>query len=249
MVNIGFNRHVAFSHTVSSARRFTPYELKLESGDPRSYLVDGRAVKMRHRTVKVRTPQGVRSHTFYETRWGPVFNFALAGLTWTKENAYALADVNAKNMRLVNQWAEFDIAKSVAGMRRAAAKVQGNPWVNVIAADSAGRAYYADDSVIPNVDAKLQTRCATSSKAPLLLTAGRDPARRLAQGVRLGQRQGRRREGHPRAEGAPARDPSRLRGELQRLLLAAERALPARGLPAHHRRRSAPTACCAPGSG
>ena len=60
----------------------------------------------------------------------------------------------------------------MAQLRRASAKVQGNPWVNVIAADSAGRAYYADDSVVPNVDAALQQRCSTSAKAPLLLSAG-----------------------------------------------------------------------------
>ena len=172
VVNIGFNKHVAWSHTVSTARRFTPYELKLKSGDPRSYLVDGKAVKMKRRTVKVRTPSGVERHTFYETRWGPVFDYPVAGLTWDTKTAYALADVNANNFRLTNQWSEYDIAKSVGDLRRASAKVQGNPWVNVIAADSAGRAYYADDSVVPNVDAALQQRCSTSSKAPLLLTAG-----------------------------------------------------------------------------
>src|SRR5215218_3893018 len=43
-VNIGFNRHVAWSHTVSTARRFTPYELELKPGDPTSYIVDGKAV-------------------------------------------------------------------------------------------------------------------------------------------------------------------------------------------------------------
>jgi acyl-homoserine-lactone acylase len=172
VVNIGFNKDVAWSHTVSTARRFTPYELKLEPGDPRSYLVDGKAVKMKRRTVKVRTPSGARRHTFYETRWGPVFDYPVAGLTWDTKTAYALADVNADNFRLTNQWSEYDVAKSVGDLRRASAKVQGNPWVNVIAADSAGRAYYADDSVVPNVDAALQKRCSTSSKAPLLLTAG-----------------------------------------------------------------------------
>ena len=34
IVNIGFNEHVAWSHTVSTARRFTPYELKLVPGKP-----------------------------------------------------------------------------------------------------------------------------------------------------------------------------------------------------------------------
>src|SRR5215210_1989630 len=171
-VNVGFNRHVAWSHTVSTARRFTPYELELKSGDPRSYLVDGKSVKMKRRTVAVRTPSGTQRHTFFETRWGPIFDFPLAGLVWDTKNAYALADVNADNFRLTNQWFEYDKAKSVGDLRRASARVQGNPWVNVIAADSAGRAYYADDSVVPNVDSALQKRCSTSSKAPLLLSAG-----------------------------------------------------------------------------
>jgi acyl-homoserine-lactone acylase len=122
--------------------------------------------------VSVRTPSGTQRHTFYETRWGPVFDFPVAGLTWDATNAYALADVNADNFRVTNQWFEYDKARSVGDLRRASARVQGNPWVNVIAADSAGRAYYADDSVVPNVDAALQSRCSTSSKAPLLLSAG-----------------------------------------------------------------------------
>jgi len=172
VVNIGFNRNVAFSHTVSTARRFTPYELKLKPGEPTTYLVDGREEKMRRRTVTVRTPAGVRRHTFYETRWGPVFDFPLATLTWTTETAYALADVNASNFRLTNQWAEYDRARSVGDLRRASARVQGNPWVNVIAADRDGRAYYADDSVVPNVDAARQRRCSTSPKAGPLLSAG-----------------------------------------------------------------------------
>jgi acyl-homoserine-lactone acylase len=170
-VNLGFNRHLAWTHTVSTARRFTPYELKLKSGDPRSYLVDGKAVKMKRRTVKVRTPSGVQRHTFYETRWGPVFDFPVAGLVWDTKNAYALADVNADNFRLTNQWYAYDQARSVAQIRRASAKIQGNPWVNVIAADSSGRAYYADDSVVPNVTTALQKRCSNSPKAPLLLSA------------------------------------------------------------------------------
>jgi acyl-homoserine-lactone acylase len=174
IVNIGFNRHVAWSHTVSTARRFTPYDLTLVPGEPAQYMVDGKATEMRARTVRVRVRGGgLRRHTFYETRWGPVFSFADAGLTWGTEHAYAIADVNASNFRLVNQWAEYDRATSVRGLRRAYRKVQGNPWVNTIAADSKGRAYYADESVVPNVDAELQSRCGSSSPlTPLLLTQG-----------------------------------------------------------------------------
>ncbi len=114
VVNLGFTRGVAWTHTVSTARRFTPYELDLRRGRPTEYVVDGRNVKMRKRTVRVRVGGGVRRHTFYETRWGPVFSFDLAGLTWGTEHAYALADVNADNFRLVNQWEQYDRAQSVA---------------------------------------------------------------------------------------------------------------------------------------
>jgi acyl-homoserine-lactone acylase len=172
VVNIGFNRHVAWSHTVSAARRFTPYELELKRGEPTTYLVDGREQRMRRRTVRVPTPGGVRRHTFYETRWGPVLHFPAATLGWTAEKAYALADVNADSFRLVNQWQQQARARSVAGLQRVSARVQGNPWANIVAADSAGRAYYADDTVVPNVDAGLQRRCSDGPKAELLLSAG-----------------------------------------------------------------------------
>ena len=79
VVNVGFNRHIAWTHTVSTARRFAAYELKLAPGDPTSYLVGGRKVAMRKRTVRV----GTRSHTFYETRWGPVVVRPDATLDWT----------------------------------------------------------------------------------------------------------------------------------------------------------------------
>jgi len=167
-VNIGFTRGVAWSHTVSTARRFTPYELDLVPGKPTQYLVDGRPERMRTRTVRV----AGRRHTFYTTRWGPVFDFPAAGLSWTAEHAYAFADANADQFRLTNQWEHFDRAQSVGDLRRAYRRVQGTPWVNTIAADSAGRAYYADESVVPNVDAALVRRCSDSPLAPLLLSQG-----------------------------------------------------------------------------
>jgi acyl-homoserine-lactone acylase len=172
-VNIGFNHHVAWTHTVSTARRFTPYELTLVPGHPTQYVVDGKVRDMRARTVTIRLQGGgTATHTFYETIWGPVLSYPGALLTWDDQHAYALADVNADEFRLTNQWAAYDTARSVAGIRRANARVQGNPWTNTIAVDDTGHAYYADESVTPNVDAKLQKRCSTSPKAPILLAAG-----------------------------------------------------------------------------
>ena len=52
-VAIGFNRHVAWTHTVSASRRITFYALKLAPGDPTAYLYDGAPRPMRKRMVTV----------------------------------------------------------------------------------------------------------------------------------------------------------------------------------------------------
>ena len=168
VVNVGFNRHIAWTHTVSTARRFAAYELKLAPGDPTAYVVDGRVVPMRARTVRV----GGFSHTFYETRWGPVVVRPDATLTWTAGAAYALADSNADNFRLTNQWTAWNRSDSVAQWRRRAARIQGNPWVNSIVADDRGNAYYGDDGVVPNLEPPFLAACGVAKTPGLISAAG-----------------------------------------------------------------------------
>ncbi|MGL5003538.1 MAG: penicillin acylase family protein [Casimicrobium sp.] len=57
VVTIGFNRDIAWSHTVSTGRRFTLFELTLAENDPTTYLVDGNPEKMTSRNVSVRSRQ------------------------------------------------------------------------------------------------------------------------------------------------------------------------------------------------
>ena len=58
VVNIGFNHHVAWTHTVSTARRFTPYELKLVAGQPDAVL--RRRQGPRHGQADGHDPRGRR---------------------------------------------------------------------------------------------------------------------------------------------------------------------------------------------
>ena len=59
-VLIGHTRGLAWSHTVASAWRFTPFELTLVPGDPHSYLVDGQVKQMKavELTVQAKTADG-----------------------------------------------------------------------------------------------------------------------------------------------------------------------------------------------
>ena len=164
VVNIGFNKRVAWSHTVSTGWRFTPFRLQLAPGDPKAYVFDGKTRRMTSRTVKVRArkPGGgleTRSHTFWYSHLGPIVNVAAAGYSWNATNAYALGDVNAANMRLVNVWFDIDRARTVDDLVKAQSRNQGVPWVNTIAADSRGAALYQDNSVVPAVDRQKIDTC------------------------------------------------------------------------------------------
>jgi acyl-homoserine-lactone acylase len=166
LVHIGVNEHIAWSHTVSVPYRFTPYELTLAPGDPTSYIYDGQVRRMKQTTVSVqaRTPDGSledREHTFYETHFGPVMDFTGALMPWTPVKAFALRDANQDNFRALEHFLEINQASSVQEVEEILSRHLGIPWVNTIATDDQGGAFYADMSVVPHItDDKLE-RCAT----------------------------------------------------------------------------------------
>ena len=146
LVLIGHTRDLAWSHTVSTAFRFTPFELKLVPGSPTTYLVDGQPREMRRQTVTVRrgrpTARWSRASGRCTPRdFGPVFT-SLLGLPlfpWTPATAYAMGDANATNFRLLNHFFEVNQAQSTRELDAIERRYQGIPWVNTIAADSTGR--------------------------------------------------------------------------------------------------------------
>jgi hypothetical protein len=94
-----------------------------------------------------------RTRTLYSTKYGPVFT-SLLGLPlfpWTSASAYSMGDVNGGNFRYLNHFFETNQAQTVAQYDTIERRYQGIPWVNSIAADSSGKAYYADIGSIPNV--------------------------------------------------------------------------------------------------
>ncbi|MFC5459773.1 penicillin acylase family protein [Massilia niabensis] len=157
---IGFNRDVAWSHTVTTAIHFTTFRLALDPGDATgtTYLYDGKPVKMTSKTVAVDVLQAdgtlaKRSKTFWFSQQGAVIVRPEAGMTWTASNAYVLADPNRNNTRMLEQWLGIGKATSVQSLKASLDQVVGLPWVNTVAADRAGNALYADASVVPHMDA------------------------------------------------------------------------------------------------
>ena len=159
LVLIGHTERMAWSHTVSTAYRFTPFQLTLVPGSPTTYLYDGVPTPMTARTVTVETATGPVSRTLYSTRFGPILTSVLnlPVFPWTPATAFAMGDANAPNFRYLNHFFEVDRAQSAREVLAVLKRNQGIPWVNTIAADADGEALYADISVTPHVtDAKAQ---------------------------------------------------------------------------------------------
>ncbi|KAA2261117.1 penicillin acylase family protein [Solihabitans fulvus] len=169
MITLGHTGTLAWSGTIADAATpFTLFELKLVPGTPTSYLVDGRPEPMRRRdiTVDVAQPDGTvrpETHTQWWTDRGPVVtSFRGLPVQWTTERAYALADPNAQNMRMLNWLFETAHARDVADLRSALRTTQGSPMFNILAADAKGDTIFSGMTVVANVTDEQARRCDTA---------------------------------------------------------------------------------------
>ena len=169
IVTLGFNRDVAWTHTVTAAQHFTVFELTLDPADPLAYMVDGKRERMRATTISVPMPDGAApvERLLYTSRYGPVVVSPFIGLTWTAQKAYALRDANAGNQRSLATWIDIGQARNVGDVRRAVEGSLAIPWVNTIVADRGGNAMLADVTAVPNVSTAKIADCAVPLSAKL----------------------------------------------------------------------------------
>ncbi|MDH3656401.1 MAG: penicillin acylase family protein, partial [Myxococcales bacterium] len=171
VVNIGFNENIAWSHTVSTGRRFTGHELQLLEDDPMKYMYDDevRDIETFEVTIQVKLEDGTiedRVEEIYMSQYGPIIDLALVngsfgGWPTGRNTVIAIGDANIDNTRALNQFQAMGKADCIAELEDAL-KLIGLPWVNTIAADRAGTGYYADITTVPNVSAEKLNDCADS---------------------------------------------------------------------------------------
>lgn len=170
--NIGFNKDIAWSHTVSTAKRFTLYQLQLVDGDPLKYQYENAEGEMEERDIEkvdvtIQLPGGeTRNGSVYLSHFGPMLAVNLINgqlPAWGDSNlAFAIRDAASENPRAIEQWLSMDKATSVEDLVARLKETIGLPFVNTIATDRYGKAMYADLSTVPHVTgAKLQA-CAQS---------------------------------------------------------------------------------------
>ncbi|SAK68602.1 penicillin amidase [Caballeronia temeraria] len=169
LIVLGFNENIAWTHTVSSARRFGIFQLALDPADPTRYLVDGQSEAMTPvpLTVRSRRADGTYesvSRTLYRTRFGPVIDLSpmAQGLGWTAQHAYAFADVNIDNTRAFQNFFAWNQARSLVDFMAIQKRYAGMPWVNTFAIGRGDdRVWFADIGPIPDVPDALAQACTT----------------------------------------------------------------------------------------
>jgi acyl-homoserine-lactone acylase len=160
-VSIGFNKDVAWTHTVNTSQHVAVFSLVLDPADPTIYLVDGKREPMTRReiTVAVRDEAPV-TRSFYATRYGPMLAAPSSGLGWSRALAFAIRDADQANFRAGDAWLGIARARTVEGIRDVLSRTLGIPYVNTVAADRAGHALYADISAIPDLSTAKLEACA-----------------------------------------------------------------------------------------
>ncbi len=165
MIRIGHTDKLAWSNTVSTARRTGYYELTLNPADPTQYLYEGAWVPMEREEVSVSVlrdgAQARETRTLYSTRWGKVIE--TESMAWTKERAFAVRDVEV-GLRDPDQYIAVWRAETVREMKAALAKYQSFRF-NSTAVDSTGETLYGDLGMIPNVSRELAAKCTKSKLA------------------------------------------------------------------------------------
>lgn len=180
VVNIGFTRDFAWTHTVNTSAHFTLHALELDPADPTRYRVGDRWLTMERRSVSIVAGGEPEGHDFWQTIYGPVVAKPGA-FEWSATKAYALGDANADNNRMIEMWHAMDSSPTLDVMASRIKSVLGLPWVNTLAADRDGRALYVGLTVVPNVSADKQARCVAEPYRALvaegvMVLNGSDPA-------------------------------------------------------------------------
>ncbi|BES70912.1 acylase [Marinobacter nanhaiticus D15-8W] len=166
---ISFNEHLAWSHTVTTSRRFTWYELKLKQGDNLTYVKDGQEKPITSKTLRIEVDMGMvepvtLEREFYYSEYGPMLaanavssklpgwgsNGALTGAP----AAYTYRDANADTPRLLDTWLQMSRASNLTEFQNVFKNCGSTLWTNSTYADDQGNAFYIDSSSVPNLSEK-----------------------------------------------------------------------------------------------
>jgi acyl-homoserine-lactone acylase len=159
IVNIGFTREMAWTHTYSTAQHFIVYNLSLDQSDPTgmTYLVDGEPKQIKRKTLSVDvlvdgTVLPFQKEVFYSD-FGPMIEVP-EWLPWGMDDAgrfsaYSIKDANKNNLDLFEFWMAVNLARNMDDFKQAFKDYDGVIFNNTLAVDQNGNTFFIDDSTVP----------------------------------------------------------------------------------------------------
>lgn len=189
LVNIGFNKDIAWTHTVSAAIKMAIYRHKI-SVDGKKYEQNGKLIPIKKIPVEIPISKDGEvvyvKRNLYWTAYGPIISYrdksGLINLTSFNEGyIYAVKDPHINNSRFLKQWYQFSKARTTLELSHAIGEFQGLGFVNTIAADRYGNAFYADSSITPYLTSDKIAQCMINpigkilASQKILLLKGGDP--------------------------------------------------------------------------
>ena len=173
-VGIGFNKDLAWTHTISIANRLSLYELQLVPENPLQYVYGDEIRDITSVDVTVKSLQADGSlqdvtKTFYQSHFGPIINLkditpVLDGWPLATGTILSYRDANLKTgLRTSEEWLRKAQATNLTEYIEAI-EVLGNPVFHDLAADRNGNAFYGELSAIPFIS---QFQLDTCIKPPI----------------------------------------------------------------------------------
>lgn len=168
-IGIGFNKDLAWTHTVAFSTRFSLYELQLNPDNPLEYEYDGEFREITAETVSVQVllEDGsfeTREKTFYESQFGPILDLGgvdplLGGWPLFNGNLMTFRDANLlTGLRSGTQYVEKAQATNMDEFTDALRSI-GNPVFHEFAADRNGDVFYGEVAAIPHITTDKLNTC------------------------------------------------------------------------------------------
>ncbi len=156
-VNIGFNEHVAWTHTFSTAEHFVVYQLSMDDSDTQSltHLVDGNKRTIFSNELEIDVATGPTTSmrlakTSYYTNYGPMI-VVPGNFGWDATNSFAIKDANLPNFDVVDHWFAMNLATNMDEFKQSFKDYDGVIFNNTMAASKTGEVFYIDDSTVPGL--------------------------------------------------------------------------------------------------
>jgi acyl-homoserine-lactone acylase len=158
---VSFNKNLGWSHTVSTSRRFTGYELTLKEGDAMTYIKDGEERAITSEIFRIEVANGTPQPTILErhmyfSEYGPMV--AMDAVTggalgaWGEDGkAFSYRDANASSTGFMDTWLQMSRASTLDEFQQVFRDCGSTLWTNTVYADDQGNTYYIDSSSVPNL--------------------------------------------------------------------------------------------------